>query len=91
MLSSSDDHHPLDDASDPAPKALPSYERRFRYHYNCGNTIYRHMQAKKQKRGRRRRTERSQKMASRASTPPYPSAARIADSPCYPQYAASLK
>ncbi|XP_056161805.1 cytochrome c oxidase-assembly factor COX23, mitochondrial [Syzygium oleosum] len=30
-------------------------------------------------------------MASRASTPPYASAARIADSPCYPQYAASLK
>ncbi|PKI67827.1 cytochrome c oxidase-assembly factor COX23, mitochondrial [Punica granatum] len=26
-----------------------------------------------------------------ASTPPYPSAARIADSPCYPQYTASLK
>ncbi|XP_030553157.1 cytochrome c oxidase-assembly factor COX23, mitochondrial [Rhodamnia argentea] len=30
-------------------------------------------------------------MASRASTPQYPSAARIADSPCYHQYAASLK
>lgn len=46
MLSSSDDHHPLDNASDPALKALPSYERRFRYHYNCGNTIYRQTQAK---------------------------------------------
>ncbi|GMN57994.1 hypothetical protein TIFTF001_027102 [Ficus carica] len=31
-------------------------------------------------------------MASSAtSTPPYPSAARIADSPCFPQYTASLK
>ncbi|KAG6628507.1 hypothetical protein I3843_14G019700 [Carya illinoinensis] len=30
-------------------------------------------------------------MASKASTPPYPSAARIADSPCYTQYTASLK
>lgn len=30
-------------------------------------------------------------MASTTSTPPYPSAARISDSPCYPQYAASLK
>ncbi|XVE74146.1 hypothetical protein DITRI_Ditri11bG0175500 [Diplodiscus trichospermus] len=30
-------------------------------------------------------------MASRGATPPYPSAARIADSPCYPQYTASLK
>ncbi|KAH7525248.1 hypothetical protein FEM48_Zijuj06G0204900 [Ziziphus jujuba var. spinosa] len=30
-------------------------------------------------------------MASKSSTPPYPSAARISDSPCYPQYSASLK
>ncbi|XP_021905043.1 LOW QUALITY PROTEIN: cytochrome c oxidase-assembly factor COX23, mitochondrial-like [Carica papaya] len=30
-------------------------------------------------------------MASKAATPPYPSAARIADSPCYQQYTASLK
>ncbi|TYH95565.1 hypothetical protein E1A91_A12G106600v1 [Gossypium mustelinum] len=30
-------------------------------------------------------------MASRAATPPYPSGARIADSPCFPQYTASLK
>ncbi|KAJ8438506.1 hypothetical protein Cgig2_008993 [Carnegiea gigantea] len=30
-------------------------------------------------------------MASRAESPPYPSAARISDSPCYPQYTASLK
>ncbi|KAF8033729.1 hypothetical protein BT93_C0095 [Corymbia citriodora subsp. variegata] len=46
MPTSSDDHHPLDDASDPALKALPSYERQFRYHYNCGNTIYRQTRAK---------------------------------------------
>ncbi|GAV64010.1 hypothetical protein CFOL_v3_07528, partial [Cephalotus follicularis] len=30
-------------------------------------------------------------MASKAATAPYPRAARISDSPCYPQYAASLK
>ncbi|RDX78682.1 hypothetical protein CR513_41004, partial [Mucuna pruriens] len=30
-------------------------------------------------------------MSSKGSTPPYPSAARIADSPCFPQYTASLK
>ncbi|XP_059635955.1 autophagy-related protein 11 [Cornus florida] len=32
--------HPLDDASDPALKALPSYERQFRYHYQRGHAIY---------------------------------------------------
>ncbi|KAL9326056.1 hypothetical protein ACSQ67_006701 [Phaseolus vulgaris] len=37
---SSHDPHPLDDASDPALKALPSYERQFRYHYHRGNAIY---------------------------------------------------
>lgn len=36
----SGDPHPLDDASDPALKALPSYERQFRYHYQCGHAIY---------------------------------------------------
>ncbi|GAV90863.1 hypothetical protein CFOL_v3_34265, partial [Cephalotus follicularis] len=30
-------------------------------------------------------------MASKAATAPYPRAARISDSPCYPQYTASLK
>ncbi|KAI4344321.1 hypothetical protein L6164_011563 [Bauhinia variegata] len=39
--SSSHDPHPLDDASDPALKALPSYERQFRYHYHRGHAIYR--------------------------------------------------
>ncbi|OIW19473.1 hypothetical protein TanjilG_09493 [Lupinus angustifolius] len=34
------DLHPLDDASDPALKALPSYERQFRFHYRKGNIIY---------------------------------------------------
>ncbi|KAJ1410324.1 Autophagy-related protein 11 [Sesbania bispinosa] len=38
--SSSHDPHPLDDALDPALKALPSYERQFRYHYHQGNAIY---------------------------------------------------
>ncbi|EPS64935.1 hypothetical protein M569_09838, partial [Genlisea aurea] len=34
------DPHPLDDAPDPALKALPSYERQFRHHFNCGRAIY---------------------------------------------------
>ncbi|KAG2239949.1 hypothetical protein Bca4012_015458 [Brassica carinata] len=34
------EHHPLDDASDPALKALPSYERQFRYHFLRGRGIY---------------------------------------------------
>ncbi|PKI52377.1 hypothetical protein CRG98_027303 [Punica granatum] len=38
--SSSHKPHPLDDALDPALKALPSYERQFRHHYHCGNSIY---------------------------------------------------
>lgn len=32
--------HPLDDSPDPAMKALPSYERQFRYHFQWGNSIY---------------------------------------------------
>lgn len=43
---SSQDPHPLDDASDPALKALPSYERQFRYHYHRGHAIYIRTQAK---------------------------------------------
>ncbi|XP_076910787.1 autophagy-related protein 11-like [Bidens hawaiensis] len=38
---SSHDPHPLDEAPDPALKALPSYERQFRYHYRLGDAIYR--------------------------------------------------
>ncbi|XP_022946194.1 autophagy-related protein 11-like isoform X1 [Cucurbita moschata] len=38
--SSSQDSHPLDGASDPALKALPSYEREFRYHYHKAHAIY---------------------------------------------------
>ena len=41
LPSSSHDPHPLDDDSDPALKALPSYERQFRYHYHKGQAIYR--------------------------------------------------
>ncbi|MED6123290.1 oligomeric, coiled-coil, peripheral membrane protein [Stylosanthes scabra] len=37
---SSHDPHPLDDALDPALKALPSYERQFRFHYHRGHAIY---------------------------------------------------
>ncbi|XP_044464504.1 autophagy-related protein 11-like [Mangifera indica] len=40
------DPHPLDDASDPALKALPSYERQFTYHYHKGHAIYVRSQAK---------------------------------------------
>lgn len=41
-----DNPHRLDDASDPALKALPSYERQFRYHYNCGHVICSRTQAR---------------------------------------------
>ncbi|KAF8052528.1 hypothetical protein N665_1549s0015 [Sinapis alba] len=34
------EHHPLDDALDPALKALPLYERQFRYHFHKGRTFY---------------------------------------------------
>lgn len=44
--SSSHDPHPLDDALDPALKALPSYERQFRYHYHKGHVIYTRTQMK---------------------------------------------
>ncbi|KAJ6382195.1 hypothetical protein OIU77_030781 [Salix suchowensis] len=43
---SSRNPHPLDDASDPALKALPSYEKQFRYHYHSGNAIYSRTQVK---------------------------------------------
>ncbi|OMP09894.1 hypothetical protein COLO4_05032 [Corchorus olitorius] len=43
---SSSDPHPLDDASDPALKALPSYERQFRYHCQRGHVIYNRTLAK---------------------------------------------
>ncbi|KAF3787196.1 Autophagy-related protein 11 [Nymphaea thermarum] len=44
--SSSRNPHPLDDAPDPALKALPSYERQFRYHFQKGHSIYGSSQAK---------------------------------------------
>ncbi|KAM1216908.1 hypothetical protein TB2_012959 [Malus domestica] len=44
--SASHDPHPLDDALDPALKALPSYERQFRYHYHQGHAIYSRTQVK---------------------------------------------
>ncbi|KAJ0251768.1 hypothetical protein HA466_0126820 [Hirschfeldia incana] len=34
------EHHPLDDALDPALKALPLYERQFRYHFQKGRAFY---------------------------------------------------
>ncbi|XP_057968550.1 autophagy-related protein 11 isoform X2 [Malania oleifera] len=46
LPSSSHNPHPLDDATDPALKALPSYERQFRYHYHRGHAIYSRTQAK---------------------------------------------
>ncbi|XP_027176776.1 autophagy-related protein 11 [Coffea eugenioides] len=44
--SSSHNRHPLDDAPDPALKALPSYERQFRYHFQFGDAIYSRTRAK---------------------------------------------
>ncbi|CAM6088944.1 unnamed protein product [Calypogeia fissa] len=37
--SASTESHPLDEASDPALKALPSYEAQFKYHYQKGLAI----------------------------------------------------
>lgn len=45
-IASSTDPHPLDDALDPALKALPNYERLFRYHYEQGLAIYKRTVAK---------------------------------------------
>ncbi|KAL1553800.1 autophagy-related protein 11-like isoform X1 [Salvia divinorum] len=46
LPSPSQNHLALDDASDPALKALPSYERQFRYHFDRGHAIYSRTQAK---------------------------------------------
>lgn len=46
LPSSSHDPHPLDDATDPALKALPSYERQFRYHFQFGKAIFNRTLAK---------------------------------------------
>ncbi|CAA0814693.1 Unknown protein [Striga hermonthica] len=46
LPSPSNNSHPLDDSPDPALKALPSYERQFRYHFQCGHAIYSRTQAK---------------------------------------------
>ncbi|KAF8392996.1 hypothetical protein HHK36_021237 [Tetracentron sinense] len=43
---SSHNPHPLDDALDPALKALPSYEWQFRYHFQRGHAIYGQTQVK---------------------------------------------
>ncbi|CAL1358665.1 unnamed protein product [Linum trigynum] len=40
LPASSHEPHPLDDATDPALKAMPSYERQFRYHFHRGHAIY---------------------------------------------------
>ncbi|KAM3269926.1 autophagy-related protein 11 [Capsicum chacoense] len=40
LSSPSHDPHALDDAIDPALKALPSYERQFRFHFQRGHVIY---------------------------------------------------
>ncbi|CAA0821107.1 Unknown protein [Striga hermonthica] len=44
--SPSNNPHPLDDSPDPALKALPSYERQFRYHFQWGHAIYSRTHAK---------------------------------------------
>uniref|UniRef100_A0A1D1Z8U2 Autophagy-related protein 11 n=1 Tax=Anthurium amnicola TaxID=1678845 RepID=A0A1D1Z8U2_9ARAE len=40
------DPHPLDDAPDPALKALPSYERQFRFHFHRGQAVFKRTQTK---------------------------------------------
>ncbi|XP_074592291.1 autophagy-related protein 11 [Curcuma longa] len=44
--SPANDSHPLDNAHDPALKALVSYERQFRYHFQFANALYGCSQAK---------------------------------------------
>ena len=46
LPSSSNNPHPLDDALDLALKALPSYERQFRFHYQRGHAIYSYTRVK---------------------------------------------
>ncbi|GER39508.1 hypothetical protein STAS_16125 [Striga asiatica] len=46
LPSPSNNSHLLDDSPDPALKALPSYERQFRYHFQCGHAVYSRTQAK---------------------------------------------
>lgn len=46
LPSSNNNPHPLDEATDPALKALPSYERQFRHHFQHGRAIYRRTIAK---------------------------------------------
>ncbi|KAH7569248.1 hypothetical protein JRO89_XS06G0131000 [Xanthoceras sorbifolium] len=60
---SSHDPHPLDDASDPALKALPSYERQFRYHYHRGHALYSRTQVKIENSNRLLREQKVQERA----------------------------
>ncbi|XP_078438702.1 autophagy-like protein [Wolffia australiana] len=46
LNSSVRDDHPLDEAPDPALKALPSYERQFRLHFQRGQAIFSITQSK---------------------------------------------
>ncbi|KAL4571342.1 hypothetical protein LXL04_018100 [Taraxacum kok-saghyz] len=61
--SSSHEPHPLDEASDPALKALPSYEIQFRYHYQLGDSIYRRTLSKYEACERLSREQRVQEKA----------------------------
>ncbi|KAJ4899058.1 hypothetical protein Rs2_13009 [Raphanus sativus] len=61
-------HHPLDDASDPALKALPSYERQFRYHFLRGRTIYNRTVAKHESCSRFARERKVQQRALEVAT-----------------------
>ncbi|XP_071682903.1 uncharacterized protein [Lolium perenne] len=79
-----------------APESLKS---------SLGHQVYERKEGEKPTKGpeRKKESERTANMAAAAaspthraslqatSTPPYPSAARIADSSCFPQYTASLK
>lgn len=46
LSASMHDPHPLDEAPDPALKALASYERQFRYDYQKGHAVYTRTQTK---------------------------------------------
>eukprot|EP00249_Psilotum_nudum_P024904 c29319_g1_i2 orf=674-3847(+) len=59
--------HPLDEASDPALKALPSYERQFKYHFQKGHAMFTASQSKFEACRRLLREQQVQNMALEAA------------------------
>ncbi|CAN8273382.1 unnamed protein product [Cochlearia groenlandica] len=62
------EHHPLDDALDPALKALPLYERQFRYHFHKGRAVFDCTVAKHENCGRLTREQKVQQRAVEVAT-----------------------